>query len=307
MRLPGGSEVHVDALEDDERAALRRELHEGGGYHLGQRGVPTVGEGPEGLVVHPNAYLGPIAELGECGELECDTCRMSQPHVRPRFVKFAASQCRQWMQRREVADGVSNPRPCVCSLGSGYMLLEWELLEALMRSVADPVSVTPRAIHFVDPLYGSETSHKAILAFAAWYPDVSVIAHASIADYDAVCEADFHAAPDICLMLDCLDLEFRFQSEVLPFLRQRLVWGGCFLRLTPALNIGGAAGDAWAWDESTCDITSQARVVFSREAPSAAEGVGREGRRVTLDALLSADRASWEGGVDAIVESGDAS
>ncbi|CAE7423190.1 unnamed protein product [Symbiodinium sp. CCMP2456] len=92
---------------------------------VGSRGVAALG----GLTLRDGALRPPmgsrLAALGECADVRCATHRLAHPEVRPAFVAFAMAQCKAAKLHSEVT---------ALAIGSGSLLFEWELLEALRTS-----------------------------------------------------------------------------------------------------------------------------------------------------------------------------
>ncbi|CAE7723688.1 unnamed protein product [Symbiodinium necroappetens] len=92
---------------------------------VGFGGVAALG----GLTLRDGALRPPmggrLAALGECADVRCATHRLAHPEVRPAFVAFAMAQCKVAKLHSEVT---------VLAIGSGGLLFEWEVLEALRTS-----------------------------------------------------------------------------------------------------------------------------------------------------------------------------
>eukprot|EP00747_Dinoflagellata_sp_TGD_P219879 gnl/TRDRNA2_/TRDRNA2_91914_c0_seq1.p1 gnl/TRDRNA2_/TRDRNA2_91914_c0~~gnl/TRDRNA2_/TRDRNA2_91914_c0_seq1.p1 ORF type:complete len:351 (-),score=49.34 gnl/TRDRNA2_/TRDRNA2_91914_c0_seq1:53-1105(-) len=253
-RLPCGSFIQGAAVPDAARTAMRRLLRSTGS-------LEDFGLEIRHNAVRPDARLAPIASLGECHESWCGTCRLVQPQVRPGFVPFVAQQCLLWAAEAEEHRMLG---PCVCSLGSGYLLLEWEIFEELLRH-----GIEPRAVHLIDPKYGTVRGMEALASFAAWFPNAAVISHESMEDYEAACDIDPRAAPDICLQLDCVNLHI--VRDVRPMLRRRLRYDGFFVRLSPMgdgpdlenkVLDGGACAEVWRWRSDGGDVVQGNLLAF---------------------------------------------
>eukprot|EP00439_Symbiodinium_sp_Y106_P067010 s4235_g11.t1 len=91
----------------------------------GRGGVAALG----GLTLRDGALRPPIssrlAALGECADVRCGTHRLAHPEVRPAFLAFAMEQCKAAKLHSEVT---------ALAIGSGGLLFEWEVLEALRTS-----------------------------------------------------------------------------------------------------------------------------------------------------------------------------
>ncbi|CAE7524141.1 unnamed protein product [Symbiodinium sp. CCMP2592] len=86
-------------------------------------------KGCGGITLRDGALRPPIssrlAALGECADVRCGTHRLAHPEVRPAFVAFAMEQCKAAKLHSEVT---------ALAIGSGGLLFEWEVLEALQTS-----------------------------------------------------------------------------------------------------------------------------------------------------------------------------
>ena len=85
-----------------------------------------------------------LKDLGECGDRKCGNYRLGKyAAVRPDFLKFCVDHIKAFCSKAGLV---------YCSLGSGQLLFDWELLEHLTRKEG----VQIRAIHLIDHAYGGE-------------------------------------------------------------------------------------------------------------------------------------------------------
>ncbi|CAE7034188.1 unnamed protein product [Symbiodinium natans] len=224
-----------------------------------------------GLTLRDGALRPPLgsrlAALGECADVRCGTHRLAHPEVRPAFLAFSLAQC-ALLGSREVT---------VLALGSGGLLFEWEMLEALRTS-----QIVAASIHLVDPLYGNPATpgcaaqlekHRlargALEAFRTWFSEASVTAYTSLADFDSKAAEDLQL--DLVLKLDAEDVD---QKGLEQLLTGRLNPAGLFLRLS------GCDGH----DARGCDDGGSCRRLFARLLSARCEGMAwHRGTEVCFD------------------------
>jgi len=229
--------MQLRAIPLAQRAALRKLIQEQGIVGLRPR--------LRDEALRPSTEIArPLAHLGECPDFTCGTHRLAQPQVRPQFSTFAAKEIGKWCDAHPHQD----EQLTILSLGSGFLLLELELLEELARRRR----VAPRTVHLVDPIYGPEApedqqglnqdsgsqkthaerhalGRQALAAFASWFPDTRVVAHSSLANFELACDEDPSLEVHVCMLLDCQSLDH--ETDIMPLLRKHLSFGGRFLRL----------------------------------------------------------------------------
>ncbi|CAK9011490.1 Putative RNA-binding protein Luc7-like 1 [Durusdinium trenchii] len=114
-----------------------------------------------------------LKDLGECGDTKCGNYRLGKyAAVRPDFLQFCVEHIkRQLHQRHELV---------YCSLGSGQLLFDWELLERLTQKE----KLRIRAIHLIDTAYGGEKFRKsaaraqcsiAVWELKSWLEQVDIL------------------------------------------------------------------------------------------------------------------------------------
>ena len=90
----------------------------------------------------PSGHECIIKDLGECGDRKCGNYRLGKySAVRPDFLKFCVEHIKTCCSKAGLV---------YCSLGSGQLLFDWELLEHLIQKEG----VHVRAIHLIDIAYG---------------------------------------------------------------------------------------------------------------------------------------------------------
>jgi len=152
-----GSLVRPTLVTDEERRALRSALDSSmltlerrHGYVRPQRFLPC---GRECV----------LKDLGECGDEKCGNYRLGKyASVRPDFLKFCVEQ---------IKDCCSRAGLVYCSLGSGQLYFDWELLEHLRQKEG----IRIQAIHLIDIAYGG-SKHRASAVraqrlFAGWFQE----------------------------------------------------------------------------------------------------------------------------------------
>lgn len=108
-----------------------------------------------------------IADLGECGDRKCGNYRLGEySHVRPDFLEFCVDHILQAFSYKELGAGIN-----FCSLGSGQLLFDWELLERLTHQEGVRIG----AIHLIDKDYGGpkqrSSAVRAQRLFAGWFEE----------------------------------------------------------------------------------------------------------------------------------------
>ncbi|CAK9086837.1 unnamed protein product [Durusdinium trenchii] len=178
-----------------------------------------------GLALRDEALRPQLAlqALGECPSVRCATQRLARPEVRQAFLDFAVCMVE------------TMPAPLkVLALGSGHLLFELELLEALRHRLCLSFSV----IHLVDPLYVEECEQlkgrqhrrhalEAVEAFKSWFDDTLVATYRSVDQFN---QAQDDSMLDLVLQLDAEALDY--DKEVKPLLACHLAPEGRFLRLS---------------------------------------------------------------------------
>ncbi|CAK9010713.1 unnamed protein product [Durusdinium trenchii] len=153
-----GTLVRPFLVPDDARRELRKALKE--------HSLPL--ERRHGYVrpcpLLPSGRQCILKDLGECGDTKCGNYRLGKyAAVRPDFLQFCVEHIkRQLHQRHELV---------YCSLGSGQLLFDWELLERLTQKE----KLRIRAIHLIDTAYGGEKFRKSAARaqrlFAGWFQE----------------------------------------------------------------------------------------------------------------------------------------
>lgn len=111
----------------------------------------------------PSGHECIIKDLGECGDRKCGNYRLGKySAVRPDFLKFCVEHIKTCCSKAGLV---------YCSLGSGQLLFDWELLEHLIQKEG----VHVRAIHLIDIAYGG-AKHRASAVraqrlFAGWFQE----------------------------------------------------------------------------------------------------------------------------------------
>lgn len=119
-----------------------------------QRRVRALVGTPEWHLERRNGYVRPprrlpcgrecaVADFGECGDRKCGNYRLGDKtwNVRPTFLDFCVDHILQAIPPATLRTGV-----VYCSLGSGQLLFDWELLERLTLEEG----VRLRAVHLID-------------------------------------------------------------------------------------------------------------------------------------------------------------
>ena len=104
-----------------------------------------------------------LKDLGECGDRKCGNYRLGKyAAVRPDFLKFCVDHIKAFCSKAGLV---------YCSLGSGQLLFDWELLEHLTQKEGMHV----RAIHLIDIAYGGAkhraSAVRAQRVFAGWFQE----------------------------------------------------------------------------------------------------------------------------------------
>lgn len=165
-----------------------------------------------------------LAALGECGDRKCGNYRLNAGtcNVRPSFLEF----CVKHIMALDVRDLV------YCSVGSGRLLFDWELLERLRQD-----GVGFRAIQLVDKDYGprGRTDAKdAQRTFAGWFHDFACPfrSFASVSDLEGWVKWSGEAAH---VLLDCDAVGARKRIDAAAFRSAVLRTGGvCLVLSNPA-------------------------------------------------------------------------
>eukprot|EP00933_Yihiella_yeosuensis_P081917 TRINITY_DN9560_c0_g1_i1.p1 TRINITY_DN9560_c0_g1~~TRINITY_DN9560_c0_g1_i1.p1 ORF type:complete len:360 (+),score=45.42 TRINITY_DN9560_c0_g1_i1:89-1168(+) len=111
-----------------------------------------------------------VAPLGECGDRKCGNYRLGPKTsmVRPDFLHFCVDQIKSAFSPEILKAGI-----VYCSLGSGQLLFDWELLEQLTRKEG----VRLRAVHLIDKDYGGpkrrDSAIQAQRMFAGWFEEAA--------------------------------------------------------------------------------------------------------------------------------------
>jgi len=124
----------------------------------------------DGQLRPPETWQGEpcgISALGECGDRKCANYRLHRKTalVRPSFLEWCVDQVYRATSRDERERGIT-----YCSLGSGELYFDWELLERLITKE----SIRVCDVYLVDSIY--QPGHKyhqsgklALGAFSSWF------------------------------------------------------------------------------------------------------------------------------------------
>lgn len=175
-----------------------------------------------------------ISDLGECGDQKCGNYRLGEKSqvVRPDFLEFCVS-----LIKREIPESVLQDGLVYCSLGSGQLLFDWELLE---RFIVEGIRV--RAVHLIDQDYGGakrrDSAVRASRVFAGWFDEgerrpCEFKMFLSALDYqDWVLSTGGEAAH---VLLDCDAVGARKRIDVISFRKAALKPNGiCLVLSNPA-------------------------------------------------------------------------
>lgn len=151
-----------------------------------------------------------VADLGECGDRKCGNYRLNPRYaaVRPDFLDFCVAHILQSLPKEALRDGI-----VYCSLGSGRLFFDWELLERL--TVQEGVRL--RAVQLLDKDYGKRGRKDALRAletFAGWFSDHARCAFRtflSTADLEAWVERSHEEAH---ILMDCDAVGVRKRIDV---------------------------------------------------------------------------------------------
>jgi len=177
-----------------------------------------------------------IAALGECGDRKCGNYRLGEKtaDVRPSFLDFCIEHIRSAFSPAILKAGI-----VYCSLGSGQLLFDWELLERLTLEEGARL----RAVYLIDKDYGGpkrrDSAVRAQQLLAGWYADQG--------DDEGPCEfrsflsaADFqewaqHHGEAAHVLLDCDAVGARKKMDVALFRSASMRLGGvCLVLSNPA-------------------------------------------------------------------------
>lgn len=242
-------------LDDVVREQVQREL-------AGDVGIcPSTGSGsyPQNRFRQSSA-ITPVCHLGECGSLSCSLCRSVNAQARPEFLDMVIN--------RIVASPIMSEDLVYASLGSGELLFDFMLLEALKA-----LDISIGQVHLVDPLYeprvcrGLASSRLALAQFTRWFPEAMVYAHPSVEELTVRCkrsQIELH----IVSVVDCIELTGRWDEDLQPAMEELLAYDGLLFMLTGAsghsrrgsggsrnpiagFSAGAAQGEAWQLDKAS--------------------------------------------------------
>jgi len=173
-----------------------------------------------------------VADLGECGDRKCGNYRLGSDtwSVRPQFLDFCIDHIRQALSPAVLRSGI-----VYCSLGSGQLLFDWELLEELTLREGARL----RAVHLIDQDYGGPKKRTSAVhaqqVLAGWYED-----HAPCTFRSYLSAVDFQKWSSRTgelahILLDCDAVGARKRVDIANFRKAVLRAGGiCLVLSNPA-------------------------------------------------------------------------
>eukprot|EP00927_Polykrikos_kofoidii_P050031 TRINITY_DN43992_c0_g1_i1.p1 TRINITY_DN43992_c0_g1~~TRINITY_DN43992_c0_g1_i1.p1 ORF type:complete len:368 (-),score=41.87 TRINITY_DN43992_c0_g1_i1:74-1177(-) len=172
-----------------------------------------------------------LADLGECGDRKCGNYRLGKYcDVRPSFLEFCVSHIFRQLSTSRLRQGI-----VFCSLGSGQLLFDWELLERLTRQEGVEVSTA----HLIDKDYGGsarrESAVRAQQTMAGWFTDQAPRTIRSFLyadDFERWVKVNGEA---VDVLLDCDAVSARRKIDTTAFREAVLRSGGiCLVLSNPA-------------------------------------------------------------------------
>jgi len=172
-----------------------------------------------------------VASLGECGDRKCGNYRLGAKtsRVRPTFLDFCVSHIRRVLSADALRAGI-----VFCSLGSGQLLFDWELLETLTSHLGTRL----RVVQLIDKDYSSKgrsDAHRAQRTFAGWFVrqrGCHFRSFSSISDLFSWVKLSGEAAH---VLLDCDAVGARKRLDIHKFRKTTLRMGGiCLVLSNPA-------------------------------------------------------------------------
>jgi len=138
---------------------------------------------------------GPLAGLHECGQAQCGAGRVRNPRAREAFCDLLV---REFEGGARGSGGVSKGGWNYASLGSGGLLGDWRVLEALRREGG-----YPETICLVDAVYKlpSPGMEDVLSRFSAWF-GVPLRCFWNVDDYADACRRDPGLLCDVLCMQD---------------------------------------------------------------------------------------------------------
>ncbi|CAJ1363334.1 unnamed protein product [Effrenium voratum] len=186
----------------------------------------------------PDGGVSVVKHLGECGDKKCGNYRLGQnSQVRPDFLKFCVDHIKSAFGAVRAARGL-----VYCSLGSGQLLFDWELLEHLTQKE----NFRLKAIHLIDTAYGgSKLRASAVRAqriFAGWFAE-SGLEDTPCPVRSFLCAKDFQRwaeqrGEEVDILLDCDAVSARKVIDVAQWRSSVLRHKGlCLVLSNPAKRI----------------------------------------------------------------------
>jgi len=172
-----------------------------------------------------------LADLGECGDRKCGNYRLGEySDVRPSFLEYCVSHIHRTLPKSTLRQGI-----VYCSLGSGQLLFDWELLERLTQ--IEGVRVVK--VHLIDKDYGGpskrDSAVRAQRALAGWFANQeprTFRSFLSAQDFERWVRRSGEAAH---ILLDCDAVGARKRIDVANFRRAAMRSGGvCLVLSNPA-------------------------------------------------------------------------
>lgn len=242
-----------------------------------QRRVRALVGTPEWHLERRNGYVRPprrlpcgrecaVADFGECGDRKCGNYRLGDKtwNVRPTFLDFCVDHILQAIPPATLRTGV-----VYCSLGSGQLLFDWELLERLTLEEG----VRLRAVHLIDQDYGGakrrESAVRAQRLLAGWFADQGT-------ECGPCAFRSFLSAPDFQrwvlqhgesahVLLDCDAVGARKRVDVSSFRRAAMRPGGiCLVLSNPAKRTAIVKGAAARGERSAEGLNVLKQQVYRR-------------------------------------------
>lgn len=182
-----------------------------------------------------------LADLGECGDRKCGNYRLGDKSalVRPDFLDFCVEQILQAFSRKELQAGI-----IFCSLGSGQLLFDWELMERL----TEREGVHIRGMHLIDKDYGGpkqrSSAVRAQRLFTGWFQESAWddrdggLGPFPVRSFLSATEFQRWAlrrGEEVHVLLDCDAVGARKHIDVVAFRKSVLRTGGlCLVLSNPA-------------------------------------------------------------------------
>eukprot|EP00811_Abedinium_folium_P034539 NODE_7412_length_1580_cov_7.108052.p1 GENE.NODE_7412_length_1580_cov_7.108052~~NODE_7412_length_1580_cov_7.108052.p1 ORF type:complete len:421 (-),score=123.32 NODE_7412_length_1580_cov_7.108052:148-1410(-) len=221
-----GSLVRPDFVSPHSRSELR----------LAARAAPLGFERRDGYVRPPKELNDGarcvISTLGECGDRRCGNYRLGRrtAPVRRDFLEYCLAHIRRAWPDELLRSGVN-----FCSLGSGQLLFDWELLEALTHGLRARL----RVVQLIDKEYGPRgrsDARRAQRTFAGWFAAEQRGCRFRSFDSTSALSAWIKRTGESAhVLLDCDAVGARRRLDINRFRRTVLLPGGvCLVLSNPA-------------------------------------------------------------------------